>query len=81
MGITKIAPPDGAFYAYADIGHLTDNAEQWCADLLARTGVAVAPGIDFDTVHGHRTVRLSFAGGSDEIAQALARMRPALGRG
>ncbi|SKZ53102.1 aspartate aminotransferase [Mycobacteroides abscessus subsp. massiliense] len=81
MGITKIAPPDGAFYAYADIGHLTDNAEQWCADLLARTGVAVAPGIDFDTVHGHRTVRLSFAGGSDDIAQALARMRPALGRG
>lgn len=76
-GISRIAPPDGAFYAYADIEHMTGNAEQWCADLLARTGVAVAPGIDFDTVHGHRTVRLSFAGSPDAIEEALAR----LGRG
>ncbi|MFA4084873.1 pyridoxal phosphate-dependent aminotransferase [Mycobacteroides salmoniphilum] len=76
-GISKIAPPDGAFYAYADIEHLTGNAEQWCADLLARTGVAVAPGIDFDTVHGHHTIRLSFAGSPDAIEEALAR----LGRG
>lgn len=80
-GITKIAPPDGAFYAYADIEHLTDNAEQWCADLLARTGVAIAPGIDFDTVHGHQRIRLSFAGSSDTIGEALERLRQRLGRG
>ena len=73
-GITKIAPPDGAFYAYADIEHLTGNAEQWCADLLARTGVAVAPGIDFDTVRGHHTIRLSFAGSTDAIEEALVRL-------
>ena len=79
-GITKIAPPDGAFYAYADIEHLTDNAEQWCADLLARTGVAIAPGIDFDTVHGHQRIRLSFAGSSDTIEEALERLRQRLGR-
>jgi len=80
-GITKIAPPDGAFYVYADIEHLTDNSEQWCADLLARTGVAIAPGIDFDTVHGHQRIRLSFAGSSDTIEEALERLRPRLGRG
>ncbi|ORB53406.1 aspartate aminotransferase [Mycobacteroides saopaulense] len=74
VGITKIAPPDGAFYAYADIERLTDNAEHWCADLLARTGVAIAPGIDFDTVHGHRTIRMSFAGSSDAIEEALRRL-------
>ncbi|QDF69318.1 pyridoxal phosphate-dependent aminotransferase [Mycobacteroides chelonae] len=73
-GITKIAPPDGAFYAYADIEHLTGNAEQWCADLLARTGVAVAPGLDFDTVRGHHTIRLSFAGSTDAIEEALVRL-------
>ncbi|MGV0582694.1 pyridoxal phosphate-dependent aminotransferase [Mycobacteroides chelonae] len=73
-GITKIAPPDGAFYAYADIEHLTGNAEQWCADLLARTGVAVAPGIDFDTVRGRHTIRLSFAGSTDAIEEALVRL-------
>ncbi len=80
-GITKIAPPDGAFYAYADIEHLTDNAEQWCADLLARTGVAIAPGIDFDTARGHHTVRLSFAGSGAEIREALERLGTRLGRG
>lgn len=73
-GIGRIAPPDGAFYVYADIGDLTDNAEQWCADLLARTGVAVAPGIDFDTVEGHHTIRLCFAGHADEISEALRRI-------
>lgn len=26
LGLKKIAPPDGAFYVYADIGHLTDDS-------------------------------------------------------
>ena len=34
----------------------------FCHDLLARTGVAMAPGIDFDTEVGNRFVRLSFPG-------------------
>ena len=39
-----------------------DDTMAFCHDLLARTGVAMAPGIDFDTEAGHRFVRLSFAG-------------------
>ncbi|MBB5913198.1 aspartate/methionine/tyrosine aminotransferase [Nocardia transvalensis] len=74
LGITKLAPADGAFYAYADIGHLTDDANRWCADLLAHTGVAIAPGIDFDTVNGNRTVRFSFAGATADIEEALVRL-------
>ena len=62
LGITELAPADGAFYVYADVGHLTDDTMAFAHDLLARTGVAVAPGIDFDTVDGGRFVRLSFAG-------------------
>lgn len=82
LGITELAPADGAFYVYAGIGHLTDDSTTWCADLLAETGVAVAPGIDFDTVHGDRTMRLSFAGATADIAEALARLErsAALGR-
>ncbi len=45
-------------------------------DLLARTGVAIAPGIDFDTVDGGRFVRFSFAGSAAEIGEALERIAP-----
>ncbi|MFI5715347.1 pyridoxal phosphate-dependent aminotransferase [Nocardia sp. NPDC051750] len=74
LGITDLAPADGAFYAYADIGHLTDDSMAWCADVLAHTGVAMAPGLDFDTVNGHRTIRVSFAGATADIETALTRL-------
>ena len=74
LGITEMAPADGAFYVYADIGHLSQDTMAFCRDLLARTGVATAPGIDFDTDAGHRFVRLSFSGQGAEIEEALARL-------
>ncbi|WP_327148597.1 pyridoxal phosphate-dependent aminotransferase [Nocardia sp. NBC_01329] len=74
LGITDLAPADGAFYAYADIGHLTGDSMAWCAEVLANTGVALAPGLDFDTVNGHRTIRLSFAGATAEIEATLTRL-------
>ncbi|MBF6173052.1 pyridoxal phosphate-dependent aminotransferase [Nocardia blacklockiae] len=80
LGITELAPADGAFYAYADIAHLTDDSVRWCADLLAHTGVAIAPGIDFDTVNGNHTVRFSFAGATADIEEALTRLRQYLDR-
>ncbi|MGY4098477.1 pyridoxal phosphate-dependent aminotransferase [Nocardia sp. R16R-3T] len=74
LGITELAPADGAFYAYADIGHLTDDSRKWCAEVLDHTGVALAPGVDFDTKAGHRTVRFSFAGATADIEAALVRL-------
>jgi aspartate/methionine/tyrosine aminotransferase len=79
-GITRVAPPDGAFYLYADVGHLTRDSFEFCERLLAETGVAIAPGIDFDTVHGERFVRLSFALRPAEIERAVALLRPWLAR-
>jgi aspartate/methionine/tyrosine aminotransferase len=78
LGVTQFAPADGAFYLYADVGHLTADSTLWCADVLERTGVALAPGIDFDTVHGNRSIRLCFAGATVEMEQALARLAPVL---
>jgi len=80
LGITELAPADGAFYVYADVGHLTDDTMTFCRDLLARTGVAMAPGVDFDTVDGPRSVRMSFAGQGAEIEEALERLSTALDR-
>ena len=74
LGIDRLAPADGAFYAYADVGQLTDDSMAWCHRLLEETGVATAPGIDFDTVDGNRFVRFSFAGTPDDVAEALKRM-------
>ena len=74
LGITRLAPADGAFYAYADVGHLTDDSMALAHDLLARTGVAVAPGIDFDTVDGGRSIRFSFAGPTSDVEVGLERL-------
>ena len=74
LGIGRLAPADGAFYVYADIGHLTNDAMAFCHALLAKTGVAVAPGIDFDTEVGNRFIRFSFAGKRDDVETGLARL-------
>ncbi|WP_241012740.1 pyridoxal phosphate-dependent aminotransferase [Hoyosella rhizosphaerae] len=77
-GITQFAPADGAFYLYADISEFTNDSTRWSAQLLDKTGVAVAPGIDFDTVHGHTSIRLCFAGSTSDMHAAIDRMSPLL---
>ena len=76
LGLAQIAPPDGAFYIYADISHLTNDSLGFCQRLLRETGVATAPGIDFDPVDGHRFIRFSFAVSTDRVEDAIARMVP-----
>ena len=48
IGIDRLAPTDGAFYVYADVSDFTGDSMAFCSKLLADTGVAIAPGIDFD---------------------------------
>ncbi|AQA06260.1 aspartate aminotransferase [Mycobacterium sp. MS1601] len=74
IGIDKLAPTDGAFYVYADVSHLTDDSLAFCATLLEETGVAIAPGIDFDPVGGTSYVRLSFAGPTADLDEAVGRI-------
>ncbi len=76
LGITRVAPPDGAFYVYADISDLTADSLTFCERLLADTGLAIAPGVDFDTLRGGSFVRLSFAGPTGDIHEALRRLEP-----
>jgi aspartate/methionine/tyrosine aminotransferase len=74
LGIDRLAPADGAFYVYADVSHLTDDSMSLCRRLLEETGVATAPGIDFDTEVGNRFLRMSFAGRPVEVSEALDRI-------
>ena len=80
IGLTRLAPADGAFYIYADVTDFTSDSLAFCEKLLTDTGVAIAPGIDFDTVRGRGFVRMSFAGPAHDIDEALRRLGPWLSR-
>ena len=80
IGLNRLAPADGAFYIYADVSDFTGDSLAFCEKLLADTGLAIAPGVDFDTVRGPSHVRLSFAGPSSDIDEALRRLGPWLNR-
>ena len=73
-GFDRIAPPDGAFYVYADVSHLTQDSRQFCAEILEKSGVAVTPGLDFDAQRGHATLRFSYARSTADIREGLARL-------
>ncbi len=73
-GFTRIAPPDGAFYIYADVSDLTEDSLSFAQEILDRAGVAVTPGLDFDPRRGARTLRFSYARATADIAEGLARL-------
>jgi len=73
-GITEMAPADGAFYIFANVSRFTNDSMDFCARLLAETGVAVTPGIDFDPEEGHAYVRISFAGETETVRDAADRL-------
>ena len=74
-GFTEIAPPDGAFYVYADVSALTDDSRSFAAEILEKAGVAVTPGLDFDPLRGHTTLRFSYARSTADIVEGLARLK------
>jgi aspartate/methionine/tyrosine aminotransferase len=74
-GFTRIAPPDGAFYIYADVSELTDDALGFAGEILREAGVAVTPGLDFDPVRGGHWLRFSYARATADIVEGLARLQ------
>ena len=73
-GFTRLAPPDGAFYVYADVSDITDDSLAFCRQLLDEAGVAVTPGLDFDPERGGTTVRFSYARSTADIEEGLRRL-------
>jgi aspartate/methionine/tyrosine aminotransferase len=74
VGLGGIVPADGAFYIYCDVSGLSDDSRRFARSMLDETGIAVTPGIDFDSEQGHRYIRFSYAGRTGEIAEALQRL-------
>jgi aspartate/methionine/tyrosine aminotransferase len=75
LGFPRLAPADGAFYLYADVSHLTDDAGAFVRRMLAEIGVATTPGNDFDITRGNQFVRFSYAGATADMAKAVKRLR------
>jgi aspartate/methionine/tyrosine aminotransferase len=73
-GLTRFAPPDGAFYVYVDVSEYTDDALAFAAEILEKAGVAVTPGLDFDAARGHHWLRFSYARGTTDIKEGLIRL-------
>lgn len=73
-GFRRIAPPDGAFYIYADVTDFTDDSRAFAEEILEQAGVAVTPGLDFDKSRGARTLRFSYARSVNDITEGLARL-------
>jgi aspartate/methionine/tyrosine aminotransferase len=71
IGMNRLAPADGAFYIYADVSKWTDDSVSWCARMLAETGVATVPGVDFDPVDGGKFIRMCFAGDRRDLERAV----------
>ena len=74
-GLSKYAPPDGAFYIYVDVSDYTDDSRAFAAEILDQVDVAVTPGLDFDRVNGHKWLRLSYAGATTDIVQGVVRLQ------
>jgi aspartate/methionine/tyrosine aminotransferase len=74
-GFDKLTVPDGAFYIYADIGAFTADSLAFSKRMLAETGIAATPGLDFDPARGAHFMRFSFAGATADMAEAARRLK------
>ncbi len=74
-GFDRIAPPDGAFYIYADVSEMTNDSRAFADEILQKAGVAVTPGLDFDPERGAGTLRFSYARATEDIVEGLARLK------
>jgi aspartate/methionine/tyrosine aminotransferase len=74
LGLDKFAPPDGAFYIYADVSRFTDDSIAFCRRMLHEAGVATTPGLDFDPRRGAKTLRISYAGPEADMREGVARL-------
>lgn len=79
MGLSKFAPPDGAFYVYVDISDYSNDSLAFCADILDKAGVAITPGLDFDPIEGAHWVRLSYARSTEDLREGLRRLATYMG--
>ncbi len=79
LGFRFPAPPHGAFYLYADVRQLTEDSARFAEELLEQQGVALTPGLDFETRAPERAVRFAYTQDLNTLAEGVARIERFLG--
>ena len=69
----KTIMPNGAFYAFSNVKHLTSNTLEFARKILREAKVAVVPGTDFGK-YGEGYLRFSYATKMPLIKEALDRI-------
>ena len=67
--------PSGGFFVYADCSRWSADSEAFCRDVLAHTGVAFTPGIDFGTHRAQAHVRFAYTIEMAKLQDGVARLR------
>jgi aspartate/methionine/tyrosine aminotransferase len=78
IGFKIPVTPDAGFFVYADVSAFTKDSEKFCTEILDKTGVAFAPGIDFGEHRAREHVRMAYAVGLEKLADGVGRLRAAL---
>jgi len=78
LGFDIAVEPQGAFYIYANVGKITDNAKTFCWNMLEKAGVAITPGEDFGVYRSGQHVRFSYATSLKDIQEGVSRLKDAL---
>lgn len=74
LKLPPVVTPDGAFYALVDVSAHTDDSMAFSHRLLAETGVAITPGVDFCASRGRHWARLAYCRPRAEIEDGLGRL-------
>ncbi len=70
--------PDGGFFVYADVSAFTQDSEAFASEILDKTGVAFAPGIDFGEYRAREHVRMAYAVNMAKLQDGVARLASVL---
>lgn len=73
LGFNITAQPEGAFYIFPSIKHITDDDFKFCVDLLESVHLAIVPGSAF-TEAGKGFVRISYAYDMDVLREGINRL-------
>jgi len=79
LGLGVAVEPTGAFYVLADARGFSTDSYKLAFDILAKSHVAVAPGIDFGS-NAEGFLRFSYANSLENIAEGMRRLKDYLAR-
>ena len=74
LGLRIPVLPGGGFFVYADIGRFSRDSLRFAQDVLAATGVAFTPGVDFGVHRAQEHVRFAYTVALPRLVAGVERL-------